>query len=78
MTEAAQILKMKEKFAKTIHFSKYGDIWHGEVKLADGYGCGVSAMPGEKARTAKSFIKDELFAMAVRIASQRGTEIILD
>lgn len=79
MTEEAEQAKRKEKFAKTIHWRKdANEAWHGSVHLADGYGCGVSAMPGEKARVAKSFIKDRLFEMATRIAKERGTEIILD
>ena len=78
MTEA-ELIKRREKFAKTIVWRKdANEAWQGSVKLADGYGCSVSAMPGEKARAAKSLIKERLFENATRIAEERGTEIILN
>ena len=78
MTEA-ELIKQKEKFAKTIKWRKdVNEGWAGEVKLADGYGCGVHASKDLKAREAKSMIKERLYNLAVETAMLRGTKIILN
>jgi len=78
MTEA-ELIKQKEKFAKTIKWRKdVNEGWCGEVRLADGYGCAVHASKELKAREAKSMIKERLYNMAVEVAIRRGTQINLN
>lgn len=71
-------MKIKDKFIKTIAFNKntFG-AWSGSAYLKDGYCLTVCGAADQKAREAKSMIKDRLYDNAVRIAAERGTELVL-
>lgn len=71
-------MKIKDKFIKTIVFNKntFG-AWSGSAYLKDGYCLTVCGAADMKAREAKSMIKDRLYDNAVRIAAERGTELVI-